>query len=89
MAQYDSENLINAIYDMVEEEEGFGDDYIAQKQLQLVNYLREKYLARDAKADKELIHQDSEYGILEESSSAKDFYLKMADKYWYKQNDWG
>ncbi len=89
VAQYDSENLINAIYDMVEEEQGFGDDYVAQKQLQLVDYLREKYLARDAKADKELMHQDSEYGLLEESSSAKDFYLKMADKYWYKPNDWG
>lgn len=85
---FGSENLINAIYDMVVAENGSGETYIAQKQLQLVDYLRELYLEKGIRADKELMHQESEYGLLSESKSAKDFYLKLAEKYWFKPDKW-
>ena len=81
---YESEQLVNAIYDMVVEEQGFGDAYIEEKRFQLVNYLREKNAQKSIAKDLELLHQDSEYGILEESTSAKDFYLKLSKKYWWR-----
>ena len=78
---YESETLINAIYDMVVEEGGEGENYIEQKKLELINFLQEKYLETTTKASLELLHQDSEYGVLEKSKSAKDFYLGLAEKY--------
>lgn len=85
---YGSETLINAIYDMIiDDSKNFDIDesYLERKKLALINYLNEKYLAQNAKADLELLHQDSEYGILQESKSSKDFYLNMSKKYWWKR----
>ena len=85
---YGSETLINAIYDMIIDDsnnQSIDEFYLEKKKLALINYLNEKYLAENAKADLELLHQDSEYGALQESKSSKEFYLNMSKKYWWKR----
>lgn len=85
---YGSETLINAIYDMIiDDSKNFSIDefYLEKKKLALINFLNEKYLAENAKADLELLHQDSEYGILQKSKTSKEFYLNLSKKYWWKE----